>query len=709
MNKFLSRQYPNLILWAPFLLAAGAVAYFVWPSEPAVPTPWIISGIFAICFVGINIWFRRDVGAYCIHPGKARKDKGACDTPLCAFVLLSAVLLFAFGFFYAAATSRSLATPSISHNLYDEKISGTVERIDYTPDRVRVFIRVKNNALVKDDVVVRLSLRQDEQIPKIGAKIEAVGRFFKPEPADAPASFDMAEYAYFNGFGATGFPTKEITIIDDKTAGNISALRETIHRVVALHENKTATSLVDSLVLGFTNAIDRDESNVAKAAGISHVFSISGFHMTLLGGWVFAIFYLLFRAFPAITKRITARIPALICTWVTLLFYLQLSGAMVATQRAFAMATVGFAALIFARQIFSMRNICLCFGLLVLINPHYVMDIGFQLSFAAMFGLTYLFADRKFKDLTRMQKIRRAVKMVILSTVIATIFTAPFIAYHFRTVQIYGLLGNLICVPIFSVLIMPLVIIGTITAAFGWFLPLDLGAYAYDLVMRITSGIASLPYSMIYVPRIPGTSLVLFIIAALFAMFAITSKKTKIYVCSAFALCALLFVICAKRPVFYVTRDHELVAFMTDSGRLQFNKARASNHKMTFDTWDGFNGDGSGRDGLLSRPHKDAPAARPYQRKPIGRGFSGEKYSVSCKDKVCVFQTPKWNLAYVQQFVPLYKSIANLCSDASNIKFITAYFEVHAPNCKAEIIRGGFVIYDSGRIEYTQSNRIWHR
>ncbi|MDR1207674.1 MAG: ComEC family competence protein [Rickettsiales bacterium] len=717
MNKFLSAQYQNFILWAPFAFAAGAVAYFVWPSEPFVPFPWLVSVLFAAVFLSVNVWFKqRPAGADNYRAPQKLKIFAGVFSPLQLFVVLSALSLFAFGFFYAAATSRSLATPSISHDLHDEKVAGAVERIDHTPDRVRVFIRAKNSAPIKDGTVVRLSLKQDERIPRIGAHVEATGKFFKPAPADAPSSFDMAEYAYFNGFGATGFPTKEIKILDDHASGNVSALREKIHRTVAQNGNKTAAALVDSLVLGHTNAIDREESGAAKAAGISHVFSISGFHMTLIGGWAFAFFYLLFRAFPSITMRIPARIPALVCTWAALLFYLQLSGAMVATQRAFAMATVGFAALIFARQIFSLRNVCICFGLLILINPHYVMDIGFQLSFAAIFGLTYLFADRKYEIRTRLQKIFQAVEMAILGTVIATIFTAPFIAYHFRTIQIYGLLGNLLCVPIFSIAIMPLVIIGTIAAQFGWFWPLDLGAHIYDMVMRVANSIASLPYSVIYVPRIPGVSLSLFILAALVFLFVIRDAKHEIrktnIVIAAIILCSLLFAFGQSRPVFYATRDHELVAFMTDSGRLQFNKARAGGHKMTFGTWDGFNGDKGVIPGSASRPRDDT-------RKPIGKGFSGEKYSVECLDKVCVFRTPKWNLAYIQQFVPLYKNIERLCSGVipgrhstvrdNTIDFIASYFHIAAPGCRSRIMRGGFVIYESGRVEYVPSERVWHR
>ena len=688
MNKFLDQQHPNMILWAPFVMVAGAVVYFTWSTEPQIAMPWLTVALCAINFIIVNRSF----------------NKGKISVTY--YLLLTIFLIFGFGFFYAAAFTRGVGTSTIPRDLRNIEISGQISNIDYTAERTRVYIKTDSVASVPPDAVVRLSLKPDDFVPKIGDRISARATLFKPAPADAPGAFDMAEFAYFRGFGATGYPTTEISVVRkaENSAIRITALRNTIHQKITAHENARATALVDALVLGYGRTIERADAAAARAAGITHIFSISGFHLTLIGGWIFALFYLLFRGIAPLTRRIPARVPALFCTWASLLFYMQLSGAMVATQRAFIMATLGFIALAFSRTIISLRNVCLVFCVLILLNPHYVMEIGFQLSFAAIFGLTYFLGRRKYENLTRLQKIRRTVRLAVFATLAATVFTEPLIAYHFHSVQIYTLLGNLLCVPFFSALIMPLVIIGTITGTLlGFFMPLDMAAYAYDLVMQLTNLIAKLPCSVIPVSRIPGTSLVLFISAALIMMFVTRNtkreKRATYFVIAALALGSLLFALLSPRPIFYASHNHELVAFMQDDGKLQFNKAAAGNHRMTFDSWDALNGDLNitmhGNNGV-----KD--------RRPIRKGFSGKQYGVDCQDKVCTFTTPNWKLAYIQQFVPLYKNIGDIC-ESSEYDFIVSYFHINAPNCTAEIPQGGFVIYESGRVQYTPANRIWHK
>jgi competence protein ComEC len=472
----------------------------------------------------------------------------------------------------------------------------------------------------------------------------------------------------------------------------ISTLRDKIHSRVAESENPSATRLADSLVLGFAGALPRQDTEYAKAAGISHVFSISGFHITLVGGWLFAFFYLVFRAIPGIARNWPARYPAMICAWIGILFYTQLSGAAVATQRALLMATLGFAAFLFGRAAISLRNAALCMGALILASPHYVMEPGFQLSFAAIFGLVYFFSGTKHEKRRLPGRIMRAARAVILTDLAATIFTAPFVMHHFHYLPTYSLLGNLLCLPLFSLAIMPLALFGTIAGAFGFHAPLELGARAYGWTLAITQRISELPFAQIHLPPAPGIALAFAVLGFLCIMFITGRRRMKTCLAaacfSAFAAMTML----RPRPVFYATHDHELVAFMTDAGRLQFNKKSAAGHKMTFDSWDGLNGD----------------APLDGARKSIGKGFPGERYSVDCKDKVCVFSTPEWKLAYVQQFVPLYKNIESLCRD-DTLDFIVSYFDVHAPNCRAQIPRGGFVIHKSGRLEYSPAHRIWHK
>ena len=306
---------------------------------------------------------------------------------------------------------------------------------------------------------------------------------------------------------ATGY-ADEIKIIKQNDANNINNMRQYLH-------TKSNSFLSDTLILGYKSAISQDVKDTWTATGVGHIWSISGFHMTLVGGWIFALFYLIFRSIPYITRRIPARIPAIICSWFGLLFYLFLSGIDVATIRAFLMTSLIFLAFIFGRNAISMRNICMAFCLIFLINPHYVMQPGFQLSFAAVFGLVWFWGDAQYVKRGRIQKILRAIYATIMTSVIATIFTAPFVAAHFYALPIYGLIGNLILLPIFSFAIMPLVMISAFGA--GW--ATDIAHEIYYWTLGIANWISDLPLSTISVPHISNTVMVLMIVGLVSIIF----------------------------------------------------------------------------------------------------------------------------------------------------------------------------------------------
>ena len=260
-----------------------------------------------------------------------------------------------------------------------------------------------------------------------------------------------------------------------------------------------------------------------------------------------------------------------------------------------------------------------------------------------------------------------------------TVFTAPFVIAHFYSLPIYGLLGNLILLPIFSVAIMPLVILGTLTSGFGWNLPLNLAESIYNFTLDIGIKIAELPYATLTLPHISNLALMFFIIGFMCMMFIRPIKiKINYILFSILTFAGISVVALTPKPIFYATKDHELVAFV-NNGKLEFNKSRASNHYFTFDTWKQLNGEATGT---------------PNKRRKHDKGLY-------------LYKTENFNLAYMQKFVPLQKHIAKLCND-DTIDYIVSYFYIDAPKCNHKILRDGFVIYKSGKVSYTTTNRPWH-
>lgn len=654
MRDFLVKQFDDKFLWVPIILAFGAGLYFTLPNEPNILTHIIVC---VLCLVFLLFGKRN--------------------------FLWSFAGIFCGGFLYAIFYTHFIVhTPILTHDLRNQEITATVTDIDFTDDKVRLMLSVPGDDLrIKNAkrANIRVSINNDVPIPNIGDEIRAKVSVFAPSPMEAPESFDYARWAFFNNLTATGFITEyEITKHND--TNNINTVRNIIH-------NTANSFLTDGLVLGYKNSVPENDKQIWTTAGIGHIWSISGFHMTLIGGWLFAIFYLICRSIGFITKRIPARIVATICAWIILTAYVFISGASVATLRAFLMTSLLFLALLVGRNAVSMRNICIAFLILFICNPHVVTQVGFQLSFAAIFGLIWFFNDKKFDNkFTFIEKAKGWIYAAIMTSVIASLFTLPFIATHFDYVPLYSLIGNLVLVPVFSIIIMPLVVIGTICALFGGHLMLRLAMYVYDYSLYIAQKITELPASNITMPHIPDVAFIMFIIGFVFLVLIKTIKdsgnlfyKYANYILFIVCICiGTIIVITHPKPVFYITPDHELIGMVFD-GKLKFNKARASNHYFAFDTFRKLNGE----------PHSD------------------KNIRHKCPDGVCIYKSDDFTVAYIQKFLPLKKHLVDLCWDDS-INFIVSYFDISGPKCNHKILQNGFVIYKSGVIKYTPVNRWWH-
>jgi len=644
MRQWLTTQYKNAFLWAPFMMAGGAAMYFS-ASDAACAVACMCATVGFIAAAG----YREKYASY------------ACA-------------LFVFGFLYAAAFTHITVTPRMTRPMRGAEIEGTIEAIDYTPDKKRLFISVPASQIKSKSggtARIRLNITDGPDV-KIGDTVKATANIFPPAPAYAPETFDYSRWAYFNGLSATGYIT-DLSITSHDKAGFIAKLRDNLH-------TRAKSFLADTLVLGYKNAIPKEENTVWTAAGIGHVWSISGFHMTLVSGWLFAIFYCIFRLIPYITRRVPARIPALCCAWAGLLFYLFLSGLDVATIRAFLMTSLLFIAFIAGRNAISMRNICMAFCIIFLINPHYIMQPGFQLSFSAIFGLVWFWQERHSHKTTRAGKTAYAVYAAAMTSIVATVFTAPFIAAHFYSMPIYGLAGNLILLPIFSLLIMPAVVIGTITAPLGWHWPLNIADMVYNHTIVLAQKIASMPNATIIVPHIPNIAIVITILGFMCLMFIkdCGNRKIRLMLSGILVTTGIVVTATAPRPLFYATPDHELVAFSYD-GKLEFNKSRASNHFFAFDTW------------------------RQINREPVGTPNTRRKGTRG----VWIYKAQNFTVAYIQKFKPLAREIKNLCRD-EDIDYIVSYFDIRSEKCGHKILRGGFVIYPSGRVRYSAPLRPWN-
>lgn len=639
MRDWFKAQKSNIFLWTPLFLAFGMALYFTMFSEPKLYT-LIVSLIIGI--IGL-ITLRK-------------------------FPIAILISCFAIGFGYAGIFTHCKNNNILEHDVHNIEISGIVTNIESAEAKTRIFLASPGFGNIRVST-------SDAQNINIGDTISGMGGLFKPHAADMPGGFDFARWAYFNNLNSTGYINDiKITYTADSAVYN---QREEI-------KNKANSFLVNSLVLGYKHDIPTEHREIWTKNGMAHIWSISGYHLTLIAGWLFIVFYFLFRLCPYIVRRVPARIPALICSWVGILGYLFLSGGGVATLRAFIMTTLVMIAFIIGRNAISLRIASIAFIVLALINPYYVISAGFQLSFAAIFGIIWLWSKPDIP--TPHNKILKYTYTAVLTALIATIFTTPFVLGHFGTVPLYGILGNLVFLPLFSFILMPVVFIGTICALCGIHAPIRFAHYIYDNMLAIAKHISNLPLAEITIGNISNIAIILFVLGLACLIFIrnqdnfkhIITRHLNIVFAGIFISAGILVCIFTPRPLFYISNDHKLIGAVTD-GKLQFNKSHDSGNYFAFDSWKKSNGEKTGTEN--KRLIKESGIYRVL--------------------------TPQWNLIYIQNFVPLSENIVSACNDPE-IKYIASYFDINSENCAHKIIHGGAVIYESGNIKYTPSNRIWH-
>ncbi len=256
--------------------------------------------------------------------------------------------------------------------------------------------------------------------------------------------------------------------------------------------------------------------NIRKA-GIAHLLAISGLHIGLVAGMVFALVRLVLVMIPycAIywpTKKISA-----IVAFAAILFYGWLVGSPVSADRAIIMTGVVLFAILIDRIAISLRLAAFAAALILLWAPESLMMPGFQMSFAAVVCLIAFYEVWQYK-LSRHYygrgiplRITGYATATFVTTLIATLATAPFALFHFQRVALLpGLLANLVAVPMTAFLIMPLGLLSVLLMPMGWEPSvISLNAQFIDQILRLAETAANSDHSVLVWPIWPQEALAL--------------------------------------------------------------------------------------------------------------------------------------------------------------------------------------------------------
>jgi competence protein ComEC len=313
---------------------------------------------------------------------------------------------------------------------------------------------------------VRLAIRGHDPRWRYGDRLAADVTLRRPRNFANPGGYDWVGQLVRSGIHVTASAWEPAVV--RPLAARETGLRVGLERWRARIAARIAASVpppegavLQALVVGEEGAIDPPLREAFTRAGVVHVLSISGLHITLVAGiaWL-AARWLLARSERLLLHADVALLAAL-ASLPPVALYAALAGLGIATLRAAVMVAAVVAAAVLARRVDVLRTLTLAALLLALAAPGAPLDIGFQLSFVSVLGIVA--GTRRVLGRTRQASAwRQRLAAGALASPCALVATAPLTAWHFHQVSLAAVVANPLTVPIFGSVVVVLGLAGAV-------------------------------------------------------------------------------------------------------------------------------------------------------------------------------------------------------------------------------------------------------
>jgi competence protein ComEC len=576
----------RLVPWLAVAFGFGAVLYFTAEREPAW---WAALGLALTTALIAFMARRRPIG----------------------FPLALGLAAVATGFTVATLTTLHAAHPVLSAPTWRAQVSGYIEAREERARSDRIVVHVRDfhaPRIAQAPERVRVAVRKGTA-PAVGSFVAFKAHLSPPLSPLRPGGYDFARGMYYQRIGASGYVLGKITSEPLPRAPNIwlryaaavDGVREAINNRIHAVLPGDRGSIASALITGKRNAISEPVRDAFYVSSLAHVLAISGFHMAVVAGIVFFVLRAGFALSPALAGRRPIKKWAAGAALVAAAFYLVLSGASVSTQRAFIMVTIVLVGVMLDRPALTFRTLTVAAFAVLLISPQAVVHPSFQMSFAAALALIaayqYGFPIGAFWQADADSSLAaratlwgaREIAALVLASIVAGLATTPYAAYHFHRVAPYGVLANLLAMPVVSAWVMPMGILGVLTLPLGFDAPFwQLMGQGIDWMIAAALWVTSLPGAVGHMHAFGTGPLLL----ATLGLLLVCLLRTPLRISGAALLVtAGIWAINTPRPDVLVAADGRAAAIRGIDGRLLM----LASDRDTFVIKDWLAADGDGR------------------------------------------------------------------------------------------------------------------
>ena len=283
-----------------------------------------------------------------------------------------------------------------------------------------------------------------------GARWKFQVRVRAPRGLANPGGFDSERHALAQRIAATGYIREPATATRLAAPHGINAWREQMSARIAAAVPSESSRYIRALALGDTHALGDEDWEILRASGLTHLIAISGFHVGLVAGFFALLASGLWRWFPAWARWMPRPQAAGIAALLGACGYAAMAGFALPTVRTVLMIAVVVTARLSRRPAKVVDSLALAVIAVLLVDPLSILAAGFWLSFA---GVTWL--------VWCLPHTQHWAKGFLSAQGVATVGLLPLTVILFGQASLAGPFANLVAIPWWSLVVVPLSLIGT--------------------------------------------------------------------------------------------------------------------------------------------------------------------------------------------------------------------------------------------------------
>jgi len=499
------------------------------------------------------------------------------------------------------------------------ELSGYVANYATKPGEARMLeVQVEEAKGIPDGEVpkrVRIYAPKSDKL-QIGDFIR-FNAYLSPLPRPVtPGGFDYGRMQFFSSIGAGGRLLGEAKVEERPVPWSFEyrrafrGLRNTIsQRILAVIPGPLG-HLGDSMVSGERFGISDDMNKSLQISGLAHIISISGVHMTIVGGATFWAVRAFLALFPFLALRFPIKKWAAVAGLAVCFFYTLLADSGSPTERSFIMIGVMFIAILLDRAALSLRNLAISAIIVLLITPEESFGASFQMSYLAVMGLAAF--NMWYRTIRKpvapganwMQRVWDKLKHFVVASAGVSLAAGGAstiaAAYHFDRLSPYSVFANGFSMPISELCVMPPAMIAVMLMPFGLeYYPLKVMEFGLQFTMWISDWVASWPGANLLVAKPNVSGIIIMFLAC--GILCVTTGKLRRVAWPVFACGLLLSLYAPRADILIEGRGANVAILDTDGSYALATKA----NKFSSSKWLQSNGEATSVESASLKPAWD--------------------------------------------------------------------------------------------------------